>query len=283
MGKNIVLCLDGTGNKLRAGGNTNVVKTFAMLDLSDPEKQVAFYDPGVGTFSASGAWTPPARRLSRLMGLAFGTGVKTNLSEAYNYLIQNYEDGDKVFIFGFSRGAYTARALAGLLASIGLLRRGSENLIPYVIAVYARNKNWSDDDWTELHRNAGTFSRKVNGRTGLPITYLGLWDTVKAAGFLRWGDMRWLYTRQLPTVATVRHAVSIDEKRRPYRPYPVEPKAGATLPALTRCGSPESTPTSAAPSTTIRGCRACPSSGCSTVPWPRACCSSRARTRPRAR
>ena len=111
-----------------------------MLDLSDPSKQIAYYDPGVGTFSAQGAWTPLGRSLSKLVGLAFGFGLRTNLGEAYTYLIQHYEAGNRLFVFGFSRGAYTCRALAGLLRSVGLLRPGSENLVPYAVGVYARNK-----------------------------------------------------------------------------------------------------------------------------------------------
>ena len=67
MSKNIVICLDGTGNQLKAKGNTNVVRLYELLDLSDPERQVAYYDPGVGTFSAQGTWTPfrPARDEAR--------------------------------------------------------------------------------------------------------------------------------------------------------------------------------------------------------------------------
>jgi uncharacterized protein (DUF2235 family) len=81
MGKNIVLCLDGTGNQLKATGNTNVVRLYELLDLEDPSRQIAYYDPGVGTFSAPGAWTPVARRLSRIAGLAVGAGVRANLGE----------------------------------------------------------------------------------------------------------------------------------------------------------------------------------------------------------
>jgi uncharacterized protein (DUF2235 family) len=226
VGKNIVVCLDGTGNQLKAKGNTNVVRLYEMLDLSKPSRQIAYYDPGVGTFSAQGAWTPVGRRVSKLAGLAFGYGLRTNLGEAYTYLMQHYEDGDRLFVFGFSRGAYTARALAGLLRAAGLLRPGSENLVPYAVGVYARNKDWSEDDWRQLHQFAGVFSRKVGGRTGIPIEYMGVWDSVKAAGLLGW-NLRWLYTRQIPNVRAARHAVSIDEKRRPYRAYLIEPPAPA--------------------------------------------------------
>lgn len=233
MGKNIVVCLDGTGNQLKARGNTNVVTLYEMLDLGDPTAQIAYYDPGVGTFAAAGAWTLPARKLSRLLGLAFGAGLKENLAEAYTYLMHHYEPGDRIYLFGFSRGAYTARALAGLLKAVGLLRPGSENLVPYAISVYAKNRTWTDDDWRQLHQFAHAFSRRVDEHTGIPVHFMGIWDSVKAAGLLRW-NLRWLFTRRIPNVGRVRHAVSIDEKRRPYEEYLVLPpeKPGAPGPLI---------------------------------------------------
>ena len=228
MAKNLVVCLDGTGNQLRAKGDTNVVRLYALLDHSDPSRQMAYYDPGVGTFSASGAWTPIGRWFSRLLGLAFGIGLRQNLGEAYTWLMQHWEPGDRVYVFGFSRGAYAARALTGLLRTIGLMRAGSENLVPYAIASYARGAREDKIDWDEVHDFSATFARHVSGRSTIPIAYLGVWDTVKAAGFLRW-DIRWPFTRQLPNVARVRHAVSIDEKRRPYREYLVEPTQDSRL------------------------------------------------------
>jgi uncharacterized protein (DUF2235 family) len=229
--KNIVICLDGTGNQLKAKGNTNVVRLYEMLDLGDPARQIAYYDPGVGTFSAQGAWTPLARRLTKLAGLAVGYGLRTNLAEAYTYLMQEYEEGDRLFVFGFSRGAYTARALVGLLHAVGLLRPGSENLVPYAVGVYARNRTLSADDWTQLHGFAAAFCRKVHGRTSVPVDFMGLWDSVKAAGVLRW-NLRWLYTRQIPNVRIARHAVSIDEKRRPYREYLISPREDPPVPVI---------------------------------------------------
>jgi uncharacterized protein (DUF2235 family) len=230
-GRIVAVFLDGTGNQLRAKGNTNVLRLYQMLDLSDPSKQIAYYDPGVGTFGAQGAWTPLGQSVSKLAGLAFGLGLRANLAEAYMYLMQHYRPGDRLLIFGFSRGAYCARALAGLLQAVGLIRPGSENLVPYAIGVYARNGDLSDDDWSQIHRFAATFCTPVDGRTAIPVEFVGIWDSVKAAGFLGW-ELHWLYTRQLPNVRVVRHAVSIDEKRRPYREYPVRPRNGKPPPDL---------------------------------------------------
>lgn len=218
--KNIVVCLDGTNNQLRAADNTNVVRLLNLLDLSDPSRQVAYYDPGVGTFSSPSAWSPPARALSRYAGLMFGAGLRQNLGEAYSYITSTYESGDHIFVFGFSRGAYTARALTGLLEVFGVFRRGSETLIPYAVSAYAKQQRHDDPNFfAGLRVYAETHSVNRFGHT--PVHFVGIWDTVKSAGTLT-RQLRWPYTRQLPHATTVRHAVAIDEKRRPFAPYLVE-------------------------------------------------------------
>lgn len=216
------MCLDGTGNQIKAKGNSNVVSLYEMLDLSDPDRQVAFYDPGVGTFGAQGAWTSFGRGLTKVLGLTFGFGIKFNLAEAYTYLMKVYEPGDRIFVFGFSRGAYTARALAGMSYRGGLMRSGAENLVTYLVSAYTKGNSWSKDDWDKIDRFSDAFSVETDGSHALPIHFLGLWDSVKALGILRWNP-HWLYTRQLPNAHIIRHAVSVDERRRPYREYLVEP------------------------------------------------------------
>jgi uncharacterized protein (DUF2235 family) len=220
MAKNIVVCLDGTNNKLRAAINTNVVRLFAMLDLSRPDQQVGYYDPGVGTFSSSAAWTPVARAVSRYAGLMFGAGLRQNLGEAYSYIMSVYEPGDRLFIFGFSRGAYTARALAGMLEVFGIFRQGSDNLVPYAVSEYAKQERRDQQFFEVLRTYAKTHAvaHADRPKDHAPVQFMGLWDTVKAAGHLG-RTLRWPYTRQLPHAQTVRHAVSIDEDRRPYAAY----------------------------------------------------------------
>jgi uncharacterized protein (DUF2235 family) len=222
MGKNVVICLDGTGNQVQADASTNVVRLYELLDLSDPTRQVAYYDPGVGTFSAHGAWTPAGRAASRLLGLAFGVGLRQNLAEAYGYLMRQWDPGDRLFIFGFSRGAFGARGLAGLIYRAGIFRAGSENLVPYVVASYTGHRgDWSDEDWRQIDRMSAAFARTYDGSRSAPVEFLGLWDSVRAAGILR-RSMTWPYTRQLPNVAHAWHAVSMDEVRRPYREYLIQ-------------------------------------------------------------
>lgn len=222
--KNIVICFDGTNNRLQAAVNTNVVRLFAMLDLDKPTHQVGYYDPGVGTFASPAAWSPPARTLSRVAGMAFGAGLRQNLGEAYLYLIEQYVPEDKIYVFGFSRGAYSARALTGMLDVFGIFRQGSQHLVPYAVNAYARQTT-SDgeargqDPFAELRMYAKTHGTSIKRRRDhVGVHFVGLWDTVKAAGTIG-RQLRWPYTRQLPHVSTVRHAVAIDEARRPYVEY----------------------------------------------------------------
>lgn len=226
--RNLVVCLDGTGGQLRARGNTNVLLLYKLLDLSDPAKQIAYYDPGVGTFASAGAWSPFARWFSRMCGLAFGSGLRQNLGEAYTWLMHHWAPGDQIFIFGFSRGAYSARALVGILRAIGLLRPGAENLVPYVVSTYARRGGETKIDWDEVHLTSATFTQHVEGTSTIPVKYLGLWDTVKAAGFLRW-EIHWPFTSELTNAVRIRHAVSINEKRAPFKESLIKPRTDGSL------------------------------------------------------
>ncbi len=90
--------------------------------------------------AAPGTQTLLFRFLTKLIGLAFGYGMSENIMNAYQYLMNTYEEGDQVFLFGFSRGAYTVRALAGMLAMCGLLEKGSDNLVPYALRVYTQKR-----------------------------------------------------------------------------------------------------------------------------------------------
>lgn len=230
--KNIVLCLDGTNNKVRGATSTNVLRLYDLLDLSDPARQVGYYSPGVGTFASPAAWSPLARSLSRLAGLAFGAGLRQNLGMAYTYLMSVYQPGDAIYVFGFSRGAYTARALTGMLEVFGIFRRGAENLVPYAVSEYARQlEHRAPQDWAVLREYARVFGGPlgVARRDHAPVRFVGLWDTVKAAGTLT-RQLRWPFTRQLPHAEVVRHAVAIDEWRGKFVEYLVEPTRDHLIP-----------------------------------------------------
>jgi uncharacterized protein (DUF2235 family) len=223
MDRKIVICFDGTSNEVKAHAVTNVFKIVELLDLSDPNAQVVYYGPGVGTMAAPSAWSGFARKLSQTGGLVWGHGMRQDIGEAYTYLMNTWKPGNKVYVFGFSRGAYTARAFCGMLKTIGLLRPGSENLVPYALRIYARRASDSDlrkpEGWDRMDRFAEGLSVRVEpDKVDFPVEYLGLFDTVKATSFVL-RDIKWPYTRKLSNVAWVRHAVSIDEQRRPFAPY----------------------------------------------------------------
>jgi uncharacterized protein (DUF2235 family) len=200
-GKNIVVCFDGTNAEYQEH-NTNVVRTFEAI-VSD-DSQVAFYDPGVGTFSILGRAI--GRRVGAALGSLFGYGIRQNVEDGYEYLMNTYSPGDRVFLFGFSRGAYTARALAGVIHQFGVLQKGSKNLIPYVWKMYMRRHD--DEQSKIIERFKETFSNECKTH------FMGLWDTVGTHGPN--GSKRFSDTKLNPDVKHGYHAVSIDEKRRPY-------------------------------------------------------------------
>ncbi len=130
MSKNIIICCDGTNNEFKER-ISNVVKLYQAIEKNKPKEQIAFYDPGVGTLDL------------KYFGLALGSGITENLQDAYKYLMDNYEKDDRVYLFGFSRGAFTVRSLAGLIYKCGLLTKGSDNLIKYAIKKIYYNRTYA--------------------------------------------------------------------------------------------------------------------------------------------
>src|SRR5580692_5845058 len=135
MAKNVVICCDGTGNEY-GQNNSNVVKL--CFCLATDVGQAVYYHAGLGTMGAPNAGGPLAKGWSRLCGLGFGAGLLDNVSDAYRFLMDTYVEGDRVFLFGFSRGAYTVRVLAAILHMYGLLQRGNQAQIPYITRMFAQ-------------------------------------------------------------------------------------------------------------------------------------------------
>ncbi len=203
--KNIVLCLDGTNNQFKED-NSNIVKLARILK-KDANKQIVYYDPGVGTLADPAHRTMIFKTLSKVKGLVLGRGMKDDIREAYSFIMNNYEEGDRVFVFGFSRGAYTARSVAGLIQSCGLLEKGNTNLLPYALEMFqSKNINFE-----VLAKFKHTFGRKCE------IELLGLWDTVRSLGWSIFPKYH-PYTLNNKSVKAVRHALSIDEKRVFFKP-----------------------------------------------------------------
>ncbi len=206
MAKNVVLCCDGTANEFGVT-NTNVVHLFSML-IHDPAIQVTYYHPGLGTMGAPGAWTRVSQRVSQLLGQAIGRGLKDDVRDAYVFLMQNYEPGDRVFLFGFSRGAYTARVVAGMLHMYGLIRQGNEPLALYAVRMLTKHPD--DNTFRVAAAFKATFSREC------PIHFVGVWDTVNSVGWF-WDPVKIPYEANNPDIAIGRHAVAIDERRAFFR------------------------------------------------------------------
>jgi len=203
-GKNVIICLDGTGNQFKEE-NTNVVKLFRVLERN-PQEQIAYYDAGVGTLADPSYKTPVTKKINKTLGLAFGHGLIRNIEQAYSYLMEHYEENDRIILFGFSRGAYTARALAGFIHSCGLLEQGCQNLIPYAMKLYKTKKV----DFKILQKFKSTYGRTCN------IHFLGLWDSVSTFGWI-YDPVFLPYTTNNKSVQTIRHAIAIDERRAFYR------------------------------------------------------------------
>lgn len=203
MAKNIVLCFDGTGDW--AGFDaTNVLQIFEGVPRD--ENHLAFYDGGVGTLNDPGKLTNTGRITMRLLDLALATGLRDKVLAGYLFLVNHYEPGDRIYMFGFSRGAYTARVLCGLIHNLGLLRKEQQNLALYLWQTFSDFKIKKQFDEV-ANRIRTDFSRPP-----VEIEFLGLCDTVSSVGILQ-RFKTFPNTDLNPSVKTIRHAVSIDERR----------------------------------------------------------------------
>ncbi|MEO1038058.1 MAG: DUF2235 domain-containing protein [Pseudomonadota bacterium] len=229
--KRIVMCCDGTWNELdyRTRPTTNVVK-LAQSVLprgSDGVPQAVFYDEGVGTLEGES-----------LDGGAFGDGLNQNILDAYMHLVLNYDPGDQLYIFGFSRGAYTARSLVGLIRSIGVIRRDAAPHAAEGFDIYKSRTIKADGDPAVEFRRAYGYPgwwvdeeaeneiATAHERQRLQVEYLGVWDTVGQVGvpnvvraLANRNERHGFHDVKLTSmVKRARHAVAIDEDRDAFRP-----------------------------------------------------------------
>lgn len=222
--KNIVICSDGTGQGY-AGTDSNVLRLYNVV-FKHPSRQIACYDPGVGTLPVPMGRTRLGRAARHAAELAIGSGVVENVTELYAYLMRHYEPGDQVFLFGFSRGAFTVRALAGMLHVCGLLPRDDGHLLPYAAGLYRTSESriakkrgacgypaHFEQSESVDHARFDDDARRFKSRLShdCRIRFVGVWDTVKAYGWI-W-PQSFPALRHNPSVVAVRHAVSLDERR----------------------------------------------------------------------
>jgi hypothetical protein len=238
--KRIILLSDGTGNSAAQVWRTNVWRMFQAIDLKG-DKQIAAYDDGVGTSS----FLPLA-----LLGGAFGVGLQRNVIELYKFLCRNYQNGDQIYGFGFSRGAFTIRILIGLVLNQGLVKFADEAelhrnaKVAYRAYRHERYSPWNlqypfrlvmvlYDRWVRKYR--------PNQRPIKEIEFLGLWDTVAAYGLpiveMTRGVDKWLWPLALPDhefnkdIKKARHALAIDEERQTFFPVLWDETAQNTRPS----------------------------------------------------
>jgi uncharacterized protein (DUF2235 family) len=226
MPKRIVVCCDGTWNtadQVCDGSpcSTNVAKlAVALADHSaDGTEQQVFYVRGVGT-----------SRWDRIRGGAFGYGLSDNVKEAYRLIAEHFEPGDELYLFGFSRGAYTARSTAGFIRNAGILRRPHLQRLDAAYELYRDRANHPRDVESELFRRS--FSHETR------IRCIGVWDTVGALGVPLSGipiadafNKRWAFhdTELSSIIDNAFQALAIDELRKPFQPtlWQQRPGAGA--------------------------------------------------------
>ena len=193
MAKNIVLCSDGTGNKGGYGADSNVFKLYLAVDIhQSTPRQITYYDNGIGT-SSNKYW--------RAFTGAFGFGCEANVCDLYEELARNYDFGDRIYVFGFSRGAATVRAFTGFIKTCGLLSRVDDNGNPKSEALFQQQLAEAIEAYKDKS-SATEFKAKhaIKNATYAPdgdlkITFIGVWDTVSALGFPQdWSvTLDWLF------------------------------------------------------------------------------------------
>ena len=211
--RNLVVCCDGTSNEI---GTllSNVLKLYRVAEKS--ENQVTFYQPGIGTIAMPDSWGRWRQWFRSVFEMGTGYGLDRDVLSAYRFLCEHYRDGDRIFLFGFSRGAYTVRVLAGMIYLIGLLRGHQSNFSGYALKAY---KSASSSNGYQL---AHDFSEVVLPQP-VPIQFMGLWDTVASVivpGRLPFSKLRLEelpFTTTNPAVRTFRQASGVDERRRMFR------------------------------------------------------------------
>ena len=240
--KRIIILCDGTWNHSDSRTPTNVVRLGQAIARVDPQGvvQVPFYVQGVGTGRGV---SRVSRSADTILGGALGWGLLANIEAAYRHLVFAYDPGDEIYIFGFSRGAYTARSLTGFIRSTGIVPRRNLHEIPAAMRRYrqmdradthpssershARRAYWSPEIATSRAEVAWRQTQNMPAPHLLEVDYLGVWDSVGALGVPshipligRLAAQRYrFHDADLSSmVKSARHAVALDERRKSFRP-----------------------------------------------------------------
>ncbi|ORY68275.1 uncharacterized protein BCR38DRAFT_335461 [Pseudomassariella vexata] len=229
--RRVIMCFDGTGNKFTGTeSDTNIVKLYRMMDRQDPN-QFHYYQPGIGTYGKDGSLSSASTlaggfRASIVSAVdqAIGTSFVDHLLAGYKFLMKHYCEGDQLYIFGFSRGAYTARFLAEMIHDLGLLSQGNEEMIHFAWETYSAYQRCEKNPVknTKEQKHLLSYMKKFSHtfcRSGVLVHFLGLFDCVNSVGQFEVP----LFRITSPYLASaparhIRHAVSIHEQRVKFKP-----------------------------------------------------------------
>ncbi|KAH7876941.1 uncharacterized protein C8R40DRAFT_998572, partial [Lentinula edodes] len=203
--RTLVLCFDGTGDQFDVD-NSNIVQLCSLFRKEDRSKQMVYYQAGIGTYTSPRVATPLMSTISKAMDMLLANQLNAHVMDGYEFLMQNYTAGDRICMFGFSRGAYTARSLAGMLHKVGLLSKDNFQQVPFAYKMYTRVDKVG---WEQSNAFKEAFCRDVI------IDFLGVWDTVDSVGLI---PKRLPFTTSNTIVRTFRHAISLDERRAKFKP-----------------------------------------------------------------
>lgn len=220
MGRQLILCCDGTNNNLSGRvEDTHVLRLVELLAQDEDAERLVFYDPGAdhaATLPAATAWQRGRQWRSRLAGLAFGKGLFENVLGAYGFLMKHYQPGDQIFMFGFSRGGFTARSVAGMVSQFGLLDAHQESLRATLTQLYFADRQRSQ--FRQIARQAQELFVAPERRR-VAVQFVGCWDTVDSIGL--WPFALRFAERPVAAgkaVLHVRQALALDEHRALFAP-----------------------------------------------------------------
>ncbi|EJD35469.1 hypothetical protein AURDEDRAFT_43339, partial [Auricularia subglabra TFB-10046 SS5] len=247
-GRNLVVCIDGTSNQFSVK-NTNVVELYSRLIKDD--KQLTFYNSGIGTYAEPSwkSWDYRKQVIMNKLDLMFALRFEKIMLSAYAWLVDNYQPGDRIFLFGehrrlltnsgwrspdaitflgFSRGAYQVRALAAMIDVVGLLHKGNNDQIPFAYELYAASESKtrpakspaSDlvrDERPQRSEDTPDRFKQTFSRKNVKVHFIGAWDTVSSVGIIRDKTLPGT-TDGMTSACYFRHALALHEYRVKFLP-----------------------------------------------------------------
>ncbi len=223
MARQLIVCCDGTNNNLTGRRNDTNVAQLCELLAPDSQNQLLYYDPGVGNAGElpEATYVDQLRQTyDRITSLAFGSGIYENIAEAYRFLMRHWQPGDEIYLYGFSRGAFTARSLGGLVTQFGILRLEMEAMVPTLLYLYFLDREKFQASYAQMKAQiTQLFTNEAASKAS--VWFVGVWDTVESVGAPAPFMQRKISAT--PTIAGkrfhhVRHALALDEFRDKFKP-----------------------------------------------------------------